>query len=182
MRNLLNVGVAGALLVTLGACATKKPVEDAVAPPPPPPAVDTSTNTRVETTPVQTVQGPTPGSIDDFTINVGDRVYFDLDSFTLDGQDRARLDRQAAWLQSYPSVRLLVAGNCDERGTREYNLALGEKRANAVKSYLVSMGIDPARIETVSYGKERPIDPRSTDEAWSLNRNSQSQITSGVGG
>ncbi|WP_300377743.1 peptidoglycan-associated lipoprotein Pal [Henriciella sp.] len=124
--------------------------------------------------------GPSAGSIQDFKVNVGDRVYFDLDQSGLDPDDQEILQRQAAWLESYPDVRILVAGNCDERGTREYNLALGERRANAVKQYLVSLGVDPARIDTVSYGKERPIATESNQQAWALNRNGFTQIMSGA--
>lgn len=187
MRNIYTVSIAGAVILGLGACASQQePVEDAtpVTPPPvvereptPPPVVEDTTPRTV----VPTQVGPRAGSVEDFTVNVGDRVYFDTDRFNLDAEDRSRLDRQAAWLQSYPSVRLLIAGNADERGTREYNLALGERRANAVRDYLVSMGVDPNRLETVSYGKERPTDPRSTPEAWALNRNGHSQIISGAG-
>lgn len=187
MRNVFAVSAVSVVVLGLGACASnQEPVEDAtpVAPPvvtevepDPTPPVVTETAPRA-VTPTQT--GPRPGTVQDFTVNVGDRVYFDTDRFDLDAEDRARLDRQAAWLQSYPSVRLLIAGNADERGTREYNLALGERRANAVRSYLVSMGVDPSRLETVSYGKERPTDPRSVPEAWALNRNSHSQVISGA--
>ena len=90
------------------------------------------------------------------------------------------LSEQAAWLQSYSDVKVQIAGNCDERGTREYNLALGARRANAVKDYLVGLGVDPSRITTISYGKERPIDPRSNEEAWALNRNAHTVIVSGA--
>jgi len=99
---------------------------------------------------------------------------------TQDDSDRAVLQRQAAWLQSYPAVRILVAGNCDERGTREYNLALGERRASTVRDYLVGLGVDQSRIDTVSYGKERPIDGGTDDAAWSKNRNGFTQIVSGA--
>ena len=112
-------------------------------------------------------------------MNVGERVYFSTDQYNLTSDDMAVLDRQAAWLEAYPSVRILVAGNCDERGTREYNLGLGERRANSVKDYLVSRGISASRIETISYGKERPIDGRSTEAAWEINRNAHTQIVSG---
>jgi peptidoglycan-associated lipoprotein len=124
--------------------------------------------------------GPVPGSVQDFQASVGDRVFFDLDQYTLRADARSTLDKQAAWLAKYPNVRILIEGNADERGTREYNLALGARRASATKDYLVSLGVAAGRIETVSYGKERPIDPRSTEEAWSLNRNSHTTITSGA--
>lgn len=125
-------------------------------------------------------RGPTPGSVEDFRVSVGDRVFFGLDRSDLSMEARQILERQAAWLQRYPSVQILVAGNCDERGTREYNLALGARRAAAARDYLVSLGVSPNRIQTISYGKERPLDPRSNEEAWSLNRNAHSQIVSGA--
>jgi len=124
--------------------------------------------------------GPVPGSIADFEQNAGDRVFFGLDRFDLDNASRETLRRQAAWLAQYPGTRILIAGNADERDTREYNLALGERRANVVKQYLISLGVDPARIETVSYGKERPIATESNEAAWALNRNGFTQIMSGA--
>ncbi len=136
-----------------------------------------------QTTPppvVQAPQGPAPGSVEDFRVSVGDRVFFGYDSFSLTPEARSVLERQAAWLRQYPNVRILVAGNCDERGTREYNLSLGARRASAVRDFLVNLGVSPARVETVSYGKERPIDPRSNEEAWSVNRNGHTQIVSGA--
>ncbi|MAN72564.1 MAG: peptidoglycan-associated lipoprotein [Henriciella sp.] len=123
--------------------------------------------------------GPTAGSLEDFKVNVGDRVYFDLDQYRLDGDDQSVLQRQAAWLQQYPNVRILVAGNADERGTREYNLALGERRASVVRDYLVNLGVSPSRIDTVSYGKERPIAAESNEAAWAMNRNAFTQIMGG---
>ena len=114
--------------------------------------------------------GPTPGSSEDFVVNVGDRVFFALDSSALDAQARSTLERQAFFLRKYPSTSVTVEGHCDERGTREYNLALGERRASAVKDYLVSLGIDPSRLSTISYGKERPVNPASTQQAWAENR------------
>jgi peptidoglycan-associated lipoprotein len=133
-------------------------------------------------TPTQPSQpsGPTPGSVEDFRVSVGDRVFFGYDRFDLTPESRSVLERQAAWLRQYPNVRVLVAGNCDERGTREYNLALGARRAAAARDYLVSLGIPADRVETVSYGKERPLDPRANEEAWSVNRNSHTQIVSGA--
>jgi len=122
--------------------------------------------------------GPTPGSQADLEESAGHRVFFAYDQYTLTSQAQATLARQAAWLQEYPEARIMLAGNCDERGTREYNLALGARRSEAARAYLVSLGVDRARITTVSYGKERPIDPRSTEEAWSMNRNSTTTIKS----
>jgi len=111
-----------------------------------------------------------PGTVEDFRVNVGDRVFFGFDRFELDAEARATLDRQAQWLQQYPNLSVVVEGHADERGTREYNLALGERRANAVKNYLVAQGVNPGRITTVSYGKERPAVPGSSEQAWAQNR------------
>jgi peptidoglycan-associated lipoprotein len=107
-------------------------------------------------------------------------VFFGYDRFDLTPEARGVLERQATWLRQYPNVRILVAGNCDERGTREYNLALGARRAAAARDYLVSLGVATTRVETVSYGKERPLDPRAQEEAWSVNRNAYTQIVSGA--
>ena len=127
-------------------------------------------------------KGPVPGSIEDLKQNAGNMVYFDYDQYTLTAQAEAVLRRQAAWLKEYPETRIRLAGNCDERGTREYNLALGARRANAAKAFLASQGVDPARISTISYGKERPIDPRSNEAAWSKNRNATTLlVTTGSG-
>jgi peptidoglycan-associated lipoprotein len=135
-------------------------------------------NTVVQdTTPVN--PGPTPGSVEDFEVTAGDRVFYGYDQYTLTTEAREALRRQAAWLASYSSVRVLLAGNADERGTREYNLALGARRANAARDFLVSQGVDPARIQTVSYGKENPVCRESSDRCWSLNRNATTVIQSG---
>jgi len=111
-----------------------------------------------------------PGSQQDLAQNVGDRVLFGFDKYDLSPEAQATLERQAAWLRQYPSVTVSVEGHCDERGTREYNLALGERRANSVKNYLVALGVDPNRIQTISYGKERPAVPGSDEAAWAQNR------------
>ncbi|WP_428492248.1 peptidoglycan-associated lipoprotein Pal [Rhodopila sp.] len=118
----------------------------------------------------------TPGSQEDLTQSAGDRIFFDTDRNTLSPQATATLDRQAAWLQQYPQVNVWVAGNCDERGTEEYNLALGQRRAAADRDYLVAHGIQRSRIETISYGKSRPIDAASTPEAWAQNRNAITSV------
>lgn len=111
-----------------------------------------------------------PGTVGDFRQNVGDRIFFDTDGSTVREDGRQTLNRQAEWLKKYTNYQITVEGHCDERGTREYNLALGERRANAARQYLIAQGIPAARIKTVSYGKERP-DPVGSDEAaWSRNR------------
>lgn len=121
-------------------------------------------------TTAEPLPGPKPGSAEDFVVNVGDRVFFDFDRYNLKPKARETLQRQAAWLKRYPSVLIAVEGHADERGTREYNLALGERRANSAKNYLVALGIDPNRIRTISYGKERPAVPGSNEAAWAQNR------------
>lgn len=117
-----------------------------------------------------------PGSQEDLTQSAGDRIFFDTDRNMLNAQASGTLDRQSAWLQKYPQVNIWVAGNCDERGTEEYNLALGQRRANADRDYLVAHGVTRNRIETISYGKSRPIDAASTQEGWGQNRNAITSV------
>lgn len=105
-----------------------------------------------------------------FVTEVGDRVFFGFDRYDLSQSARETLERQAAWLKQYPEVTVTIEGHTDERGTREYNLALGDRRANSVRNYLIALGIDPNRVTTISFGKERPVDPRSAEEAWEHNR------------
>lgn len=164
MRNTI---IALAAVASLAACASKP---EPTPTPTPGPSVP----------PVTQPSGPTAGSVEDFRVSVGDRVFFGYDRFDLSAEARSVLERQAAWLRQYPNVRILVAGNCDERGTREYNLALGARRAAAARDYLVSLGVAQNRVETVSYGKERPLDARANEEAWSVNRNAHTQIVSGA--
>jgi peptidoglycan-associated lipoprotein len=118
----------------------------------------------------------TPGTEEDLIQSVGDRVFFDTDQSTLRADARTTLDRQAAWLQQYPMVRIWIAGNCDERGTQEYNLALGQRRAAADRDYLIAHGVERSRIETISYGSGRPVDPASSAEAWAKNRNAITSV------
>ena len=113
-----------------------------------------------------------PGSPDDLIVNVGDRVFFSYESYVLDSDAQELLQLQAAWLKQNKEVSVTIEGHCDERGTREYNLALGEKRAQAVKNYLIGLGVDVSRVLTVSYGKEIPAAVGSNDAAWNQNRRS----------
>jgi len=115
---------------------------------------------------------PIPGSQEDLVQNVGDRVFFEYDSAVLTPDGRRTLERQAEWLRLFPEHNVMIEGHCDERGTREYNLALGERRASAARDYLIAFGMDPARLTTTSYGKERPYALGHNEEAWSLNRRS----------
>ena len=112
----------------------------------------------------------TPGSAADFAVNVGDRVFFGYDRTDLTSEGRATLDKQAEWLKKYPRASVTIEGHADERGTREYNLALGERRANAVKNYLVAAGIAKGTVHVISYGKERPQVLGANEAAWAQNR------------
>jgi len=111
-----------------------------------------------------------PGSQEDLVANVGDRVFFDFDKSDLKPEARRTIERWSAWLKQYPNVTVTIEGHCDERGTREYNIALGERRANSAKNFLTSLGIDARRVATISYGKERPAVVGSNEAAWSQNR------------
>ena len=158
----LTLAAITAASLALGACATKAPKQ---LPPDPGPAVSTASTQPVPT-------GPAAGSQADFLAQMAgqDTIFFDTDKFNIDGADQAALQAQAAWLQKYPGKRASIEGHADERGTREYNLALGERRANAAKNYLVSLGVDASRLTTVSYGKERPMALGSDEESWAKNR------------
>ena len=164
MRMTSLAAIALALSLTAG-CATRR-AERPVDPP-----------TTTEVTPNDGLGNeggsPTggPGSRADFLRSVpADRVFFGFDSYSIDAEDRATLDAQAAWLQQYPNVRVTIEGHADERGTREYNLGLGDRRANAARDYLQSRGIAPDRMTVISWGKERPQNPASNEEAWAQNR------------
>ncbi|MEJ2408345.1 MAG: peptidoglycan-associated lipoprotein Pal [Novosphingobium sp.] len=154
--------LAGALAVS--ACKTSAPAE---LPPEPGPATTTTTPP-----PPSRPTGPIAGSQADFVAKMmgADTIYFDTDKYDIDSMDQAALAKQAQWLMQYPNKRATIEGHCDERGTREYNLALGERRANATKNYLVSLGVDASRLSTVSYGKERPVALGSNEQAWAQNR------------
>ena len=122
-----------------------------------------------------------PGSAQDFVTNVGDRVFFELNRSTLTSDALVTLDKQAAWLRRYPVVTLVVEGHADERGTREFNLALGERRAAAVRDYLLFRGVAASRVTTVSFGKERPVAVGSNEESWSRNRRAVSVVQAPAG-
>jgi peptidoglycan-associated lipoprotein len=130
----------------------------------------TSGTTTTATAPAPA--GPPPGSQEELLVQVGDRIFFDTDKSELKPEARATLERLAAWMNQNPGVAITVEGHCDERGTREYNLGLGERRATATRNYLVSLGINGNRVGTISYGKERPAVPGHTEAAWAQNRRS----------
>jgi len=120
--------------------------------------------------------GPVPGSQEDLVANVGDRVFFDLNKNALRSDARITLERQAAWLQKWSANNVQVAGNCDERGTQAYNIALGQRRANAARDFLVAKGVAATRITTISYGKDRPTALGSNEQAWAQNRNAITSV------
>ena len=158
MRRKLATTVVLASAIALAACQSKAP--EALPPQP------------AGSTPPPEAMGPEPGSQADFLARMGGRqvIYFDTDRYNIDSADIAALQTQAQWLLQYPNKRATIEGHADERGTRDYNLALGERRANAAKNYLVSLGVDAGRLTTVSYGKERPAALGSDESAWAQNR------------
>ena len=149
MRFVRGAGLATALIagLALSACANK-PASDSLA----------------------SAGAATPGSQQDFIVNVGDRVFFETDSTELTTQARSTLDKQAQWLSQYGSYAFTIEGHADERGTREYNIALGARRAQTVRDYLAARGIQPSRMRTVSFGKERPVAVCNDISCWSQNR------------
>lgn len=174
-RTALRLAMIAAAAASMSACASKpKPAGPAPTAPPPPAAE------APPPSPGAVGESVIPGSERDFVVNAGDRVYFDFDSYTVRADAQPILDAQAAWLQRYPAVRVRIEGNTDDRGTREYNLALGARRANAVREYLVTHGVTSDRITTLSFGKEQPIDPGTGEEAWARNRNARTGIVSGA--
>jgi peptidoglycan-associated lipoprotein len=120
--------------------------------------------------------GPVPGSEEDLVRNVGDRVFYDYNMSGLKPDARGTLDKQAMWLAKYPQNNVQVAGNCDERGTEEYNLALGQRRANAAAGYLEAKGVAQSRVTTISYGKDRPTALGHDEQAWAQNRNAITSV------
>jgi peptidoglycan-associated lipoprotein len=169
ISNILKFAALSAALM-VGACTTKQEV----AATPPPPVAPMAQPVQ------QQAPGILPGSVQDFKVNVGDTVHFAYNEYNVEDQDKSTLQKQATWLNRYPGVQITIEGDCDERGTREYNLALGARRANAVKEYLVSLGVNNGRLQTVSYGKERPICTESSEDCYAQNRRGVSTITGGA--
>jgi peptidoglycan-associated lipoprotein len=178
MLNLPFVALAAAVLAS---CASHPKPTPLAAPHAPPPTQAAPTYTPPPPPPSPPVQSAVlPGTVRDFVVNVGDRVYFDLNQYTIRADGAPVLVAQAAWLNRYPAVKIRIEGNADDRGTREYNFALGARRASAVKTFLTQHGVDGGRITTVSYGKERPIDSGAGETAWAHNRNAHTAITEGA--
>jgi peptidoglycan-associated lipoprotein len=159
----LAIALVATTALALGACSKKAPEEL------PPPPQDAAAPTPA---PGPATGALVPGTQAHFAQQMAgrDTIYFDTDMFNIDAEDQAALAQQAAYLRQYPNIRATIEGHCDERGTREYNLALGERRANAAKNYLASLGVPAERITTVSYGKERPVALGSNEQAWARNR------------
>jgi peptidoglycan-associated lipoprotein len=172
--------IALTALVLVAACASHpKPPP---APPPPPPQAAAPPSAPYAAAPPEgsVSSAPLPGTEQDFVVNVGDRAYFDYNAAGIRSDAEPVLANQARWLQRYPDVRVRIEGNCDERGTREYNFALGARRADAVKSFLIDHGVNSGWIATISYGKEQPLDPGHDEAAWAKDRNAHTAIVSGA--
>jgi peptidoglycan-associated lipoprotein len=187
-----RIALSLSLVAALGAtaCANRRAPPPTAADTPPPLSAPASGATEVGAAPinpapadpafggVQNIPASGPGSRQDFVQTAGsDRVYFATDSHELTTEAGSVLQAQSQWLQRYPNVRITIEGNADERGTREYNLGLGARRAQAVRERLVQLGVRAERINTISYGKERPIDTRSSEEGWAINRNARTNFT-----
>ena len=158
--NIKTVGALAMLALVAAACSEDKP---------------TTTTTSGGGT-VAAAPGIVPGSEEDLKTNVGDRVFFDFDRSGLRADGKDVLDRQSAWLGKYGSVNVQISGNCDDRGTEEYNIALGQHRANAARDYLVAKGVAAARITTISYGKDRPVAVGDNEDSWKQNRNAITEV------
>jgi peptidoglycan-associated lipoprotein len=177
----LSAGPLAALtLLALTACASHP--KPPLPPPPPPRAAEQAPYGPPTAAPAPgpVASQPLPGTAQDFVVNVGDRVYFDYDQSQIRPDAQPTLAAQAQWLLRYPEVQVRIEGNCDERGTREYNFALGARRADRARAFLIDHGVSPARITTISYGKERPVDPGHDEAAWAKNRNAHTAITEGA--
>jgi peptidoglycan-associated lipoprotein len=161
LMSLVRATMLGAMLLTLGACANQQTTPDA--------ALNQGKDGK----------GPvTPGTQRDFSLNVGDLVYFSSDSTDLTPEAQATLQKQVQWLKQYPQYTITVEGHADERGTREYNIALGARRSTTVRNFLASNGINGARLKTISYGKERPVAVCDDISCWSQNRRAQTVLNS----
>ncbi len=176
MRSISLAALAAAAAFTISACASNPPPEPEPGPSPGETAVVTPPRVSPPPSPPPTPSGPTAGSRADFAAKATDRVYFDYDQYNLDDADRRSLASQVAWLKQYPASRVQIEGHADERGTKDYNIALGARRAEAVVSYLKAQGIAADRISSISFGKDKPLDPGHDEAAWARNRNAYTNI------
>jgi len=164
-RLTMKIALVSALALSVAGCTKKKPEEL----PPAPAATAPAPEAEAPQPAPQT--GPIPGSRADFLQQAGtDTIHFGTDLYDIDAESQAILSRQAQWLAKNPNVAVTIEGHCDERGTREYNLALGDRRANAAKNYLVNAGVSASRLSVISYGKERPVATGSDEGSWAQNR------------
>lgn len=180
--------IGGAALLVLSACATKPDPEPEM--PEPKPVVETPAPEVIDPRPpviqqlppviqqAPDLNLPNPGSIEDFAYQSGGepRIFFGYDQYDLSPEARDALRRQANWMNIYENSTAVIEGHADERGTREYNLALGARRADSVQAFLISQGVSPNRLRTISYGKERPIDGRPSETGWARNRNGYTNL------
>jgi peptidoglycan-associated lipoprotein len=172
MMNTTTKLLVTAALIAVAGCAKKKPADL-----PPPPVTEAPSTTTSPDSSGPFSSAPVPGSRADFLAAVGsDTIHFDTDSYSLNGEATAILAKQAQWLQANSGVKVTIEGHCDERGTREYNLALGDRRANSVKNYLVTNGVSAAQLSTISYGKEKPVATGSDEGSWAENRRAVSVV------
>ena len=168
--------IMGVAALSLGACAKKRPE---VLPPAPVGSGDTGEGTTDPNAGLGGSGAAVPGSNEDFQRSVtSNTINFGLDQYDIDATARTILDSQVEWLQRYPNVRVTIEGHADERGTREYNLGLGDRRANAAKNYLAARGVSPSRMTVISYGKERPVALGSDEESWARNRRAVTVVLS----
>ncbi len=168
MKNALLLLLLGAVALAIAGCPTP--------PPPPPPPSTTVDTTPVTPPPTKPPEPPAPKpTLQETQFQT---VYFDFDKYDLRADGKAALDANFALLQEFPNAIVKIEGHCDERGTVEYNLSLGEKRAKAVENYLVGRGVAPARMSVISYGKERPVDPAHNEAAWAKNRRAEFKVVS----
>lgn len=173
---IVAVALVAAMMWGCGSTSDERASDPAAGDSDSPATTATAQDTGVTSTDLTAQASIPPGTPEDFVVNVGDRVHFGFDRFDLTNEARDILRGQAEWLTQHASIAVTIAGHADERGTREYNLALGERRAISVRNFLIALGVDPERVRTVSYGKERPVDPASTEEAWGKNRRGVTQI------
>jgi peptidoglycan-associated lipoprotein len=167
----LRLAAVGLAMTAIAACTPRTPADTGAGNTAPP----VNNNPQYPGTDTGNVGGGNLGAIAS-----GDRIYFDLDSYEVRADAQPRLDAQAAWLQRYPQVTVRIEGNADERGTREYNLALGARRAESIRTYLVQRGVSAGRIDTISFGKERPIAEGSSEDSFARNRNGRTAVVSGA--
>ena len=178
-NTLMKLAAVSLVMAGMAACTPKRAVQPVVPNEPAGPSNPVYPGAGTGNVGGGNMSAARPGSEQDFVVNVGDRVYFDLDSYQVSREAYPRLDAQAQWLMRYPQITVRIEGNADERGTREYNLALGARRAESIRNYLVQRGVPAGRIDTISFGKERSVAEGSSEESWARNRNGHTAVVAG---